>query len=135
LFFFIDASKEISDFGSKLNDQAQQQKSENEQQEVTIQEQVNANSHNNSKRKRKFDKKKNTKPPLSNGKLGSSIRSWATNIMDKFLTENSAFLSLKEDGKIKDIARSLEKEIYKLYGTLPAEYETTIENIHDTLAK
>lgn len=134
LICFIDVSKEISDFGIKLNAQAQKQQSEKEMLDLK-QDTTNANKENNLKRKKKVDKKKYTKPPLSNGKLGSSIRSWAANIIDKLLSENTAFTSLKEDSKIKDIARTLEKEIYKMHGTLPADYETIIDNVHDTLAK
>jgi len=40
---------------------------------------------------------------------------------------------LKLDGKLKEVARSIEKDTYKQCGNLPAEYETLIERIQETL--
>lgn len=137
---FIDVSKEIREFGARLEKQKKEKRMLSAQKKEKSASKKHAlakpkNSKNKNRSGKKSNKQKVQKPPLSNGKLGSTYRSWAMKQLDHRLSENPAYASLKDQGKLREYARMIEKEVYKATGNLPAEYETTIDNMIDILDK
>lgn len=134
----VDISKEIDDWGEQLK-KKKKESVKASQGKISHKEKSKKDKSKNgksSKQEKVINSGKKSsgtaKPQLSNGKLGSNYRSWYLKQLDKHLSENIAF-GLNKENKAKEVARNIEKEIYRAVGNLPAEYESSIDNIIEIL--